>query len=62
MRAFTVYWSPGKDETTIKYSKYFEAEHFIAQADILQDALGMLEGRYENVIEKGYKDYEQKST
>ena len=54
MHCISIYWSDEKDETIIRYSKNFIAEHYVTQLDILKDALHDLEVEYENIYIEGY--------
>jgi len=38
------------DETKIRYSTEFESQSWILKADILQDAIAMLEEKYDHVL------------
>jgi hypothetical protein len=54
MHCISIYWSDKKDETIIRYSKNFQAEHYVTRLDILKDALHDLEVEYENIYIEGY--------
>jgi hypothetical protein len=47
MRAFSVTYNPGVDQTKITLSKEFEQAELILKLDILQDAIGDLQDIYE---------------
>jgi hypothetical protein len=47
MRAFSVTYNPGVDQTKITLSKEFEQADMILKLDILQDAIGDLQDIYE---------------
>ena len=49
LNAFTVRWLE-HDETKIKYTDAFKAENWILKADILQDAIALLEEKYNHVL------------
>ena len=49
LNAFTVRWLES-DDTKIRYTDDFEAQNWILKADILQDAIAMLEERYNHVL------------
>ena len=54
MHCISIYWSDEKDETIIRYSKNFIAEHYVTRLDILKDALHDLEVEYEKIYIEGY--------
>lgn len=56
MRAFTVYWNPNSDETTIKYSDEFNYSDQIVKLDVLQDAMGILNEVYEENLNNFHKN------
>lgn len=47
MRAFSVTYNPGVDQTKITFSSEFESADRITKMDILQDAIADLENVYE---------------
>jgi hypothetical protein len=47
MRAFSVSYNPGIDQTKITFSSEFETADWITKMDILQDAIVDLEDVYE---------------
>ena len=49
LNAFSVRWLDS-DETKIRYSTEFEAESWILKADIIQDAIAMLEEKYDHIL------------
>jgi hypothetical protein len=49
LNAFSVRWLES-DETKIRYSTEFESQSWILKADILQDAIAMLEEKYDHVL------------
>ena len=49
LNAFAVRWLDS-DETKIRYSTEFELQSWILKADILQDAIAMLEEKYDHVL------------
>jgi hypothetical protein len=54
MHCISIYWSDKKDETIVRYSKNFLAEHYVIRLDILKDALYDLELEYERIHREGY--------
>jgi hypothetical protein len=49
MRTLTAYFSVNED-TVIKYSESFIAEHWVIKADILGDLIAELQKKYESII------------
>ena len=49
LNAFSVRWLDS-DETKIRFTTEFESESWILKADILQDAIAMLEEKYDHVL------------
>ena len=49
MRAFSVKWLVN-DSTIIHYNDEFEAQGWVLKADILKDAIAMLQERYDHVL------------
>lgn len=49
LNAFSVRWLDS-DETKIRFSTDFECQSWILKADILQDAIAMLEEKYDHVL------------
>jgi|LakMenEpi03Aug12_release.lakeMendotaPanAssembly.Ray.scaffolds.fasta_scaffold1637514_2 hypothetical protein len=52
MRAFSVKYEEGIDNTEIKFSKEFEDAHYIMKLDILQDAIYDLENIYNKILKE----------
>jgi len=59
MRAFTVNWAE-TDVTKINYSESFDLSYGILKLDILQDAIAMLEQRYNEEHAKTFNDKKNK--
>jgi len=53
-RMFSCFWNSNQDDTTIKFSEYFEELSLINQLDILKDAIGMLNKEYEQIFNIEY--------
>jgi len=49
LNAFSVRWLDS-DDTKIRYSTEFESQSWILKADILQDAIAILEEKYDHVL------------
>jgi hypothetical protein len=58
---FSSFWNSNSDDTTIKFSEYFDELSAINQLDILGDAIGMLNKKYEEIHHIEYATEEDKS-
>jgi hypothetical protein len=59
-RMFSSFWNSNSDDTTIKFSEYFDELDAINQLDILKDAIGMLNKKYEEIYDIEYATEEDK--
>ena len=59
-RMFSSFWNSNSDDTTIKFSEYFDELDAINQLDILQDVIGMLNKKYEEIHDIEYATEEDK--
>lgn len=50
MRVLSVSWNENADLTKIKFNDAFEQSDWIVKADVLQDILGELTEKYNNVL------------
>jgi hypothetical protein len=57
---FSSFWNSNSDDTTIKFSEYFDELDAINQLDILKDAIGMLNKKYEEIYDIEYATEEDK--
>ena len=60
-RMFSSFWNFNNDDTTIKFSDYFDELSAINQLDILKDAIGILNKKYEEIYDIEYATEEDKS-
>ena len=59
-RMFSSFWNSNSDDTTIKFNEYFDELDAINQLDILKDAIGMLNKKYEEIYDIEYATEEDK--
>lgn len=60
-RMFSSFWNSNSDDTTIKFSEYFDELNAINQLDILKDAIGMLNKKYQEIHDIEYDTEEDKA-
>jgi hypothetical protein len=51
MRVCSISWNGNSDETKIKFNDDFVSSHWVLRADVLQDAICMLQEEYKKVLE-----------
>jgi hypothetical protein len=51
MRVCSISWNGNSDETKVKFNDEFASADWIARADVLKDAIGMLQEEYNKALE-----------
>ena len=50
MKTFTFFWNPNLDKTRITFTNEFNDSSWIVRADVLKDAMGIIEEKYMKVL------------
>jgi len=58
-RVVSIFFNENKDDTTIKLSVDFEHEHNMTKMDVLLDAIGLLQQKYEEFHAIEFEEEEQ---
>ena len=53
MNALTIGWNQTKGDSTIKWKKHYNDLDNMERADMLQDALGIIQAEYDRVLAEG---------
>ena len=52
MKTFNFYWNPTIDKTRVVYTSEFNNSGWIVKADVLKDAIGILEEEYIKILKQ----------
>jgi hypothetical protein len=52
MKTFSFYWNPKIDKTRVVYMDEFNNSGWIVKADVLKDAIGILEEEYIRILKQ----------
>ena len=54
MKICTIRWAPNRDVTTLDFSDSFDELHYVAQLDVIQDAMADLKNKYDEIYDDHY--------